>query len=278
MRKVFALFMGLILLATLAACSSDDTPTPPNPTPNDLSITTAAVPAGCVCAPYNMMLAAAGGTAPYTWALAPGSDPLPAGVTLSAEGRLLGIVNDVGAYSFTVRVTDSSAEPESVDKTFAMNVSIPANPSLAIYFDNTATVCSTDMTSFSPIDCYIYIMLEDSEMGCAQATEFKLSMTDINGLPLEAGVQYGLWGEPVYGDFVAVTIGNLFDGLAMSFNRPMFGPDPILIASFPMTLFENIDNLSFNFEANPGGYLAVVSCEEGYPIVEVNGRAAAVNY
>jgi len=270
--------MGLILLSMLAACSSDDTPTPPKPHPSDLEITTAAVPAGCTCTPYNTMLAALGGTAPYTWSLAAGSDPLPAGVTLSAEGRLLGIVDDIGSYSFSVRVTDSSAEPKWVEKDFTMDVTVPVNPSIAIFFDGSASVCSTSTSSFTPVDCYMFIMLDNSDLACAQATEFKLRLTDINGADLEAGVQYGLWGAPVFPDFVVATIGEMFNGIAMSFNRPVFGPDPILIASFKITLFEDIDNLAFKFEANQGGYLAVVSCVEGFPIVEVGGRQSAVNY
>ncbi len=55
---------------------------------------------------YNVELNAAGGTAPYAWALL-GSD-LPAGVSLKADGRLIGTPRENGENDFdlTLRATD----------------------------------------------------------------------------------------------------------------------------------------------------------------------------
>jgi len=50
----------------------------------------------------------AGWTAPFTWSVAPGSAPLPDGLTLSADGTLSGTPTAPGTYTFTVIVTDSS--------------------------------------------------------------------------------------------------------------------------------------------------------------------------
>lgn len=273
MRKVFALASGLFLLAMFAACSEDSTPTPPA---NDLSIVTSALSMGYTCSPYNMMLRAQGGKAPYTWSLADGSS-LPEGMTLTPEGHLTGLIMNAGDFSFTVRVTDSSNTPKTEEREYTMSVSAPSNPSLAIFFDTDATVCSSGTTAWTPLDCYVYIMSENSDLSCAQACEFKLRITDSMGADLDAGSEYAIMNVSVP-SHVAVTLGDLFSGFAISFNRPMFGPEPIQVASFGLLLLEDLSNLSFKFEANPGGTLGVASCETGYPIVPVTGREAAVNY
>jgi hypothetical protein len=48
-----------------------------------------------------------GGTGPYTWALASGSAPLPAGLSLSSSGLLSGAPTAIGTTSFNVEVTDA---------------------------------------------------------------------------------------------------------------------------------------------------------------------------
>jgi hypothetical protein len=72
-----------------------------------VQVTTTSVPAGQVGVAYSTTLAASGGTPPYLWALAPGSDPLPGGLTLSSEGVLSGTPTVSGTFGFTVRVTDA---------------------------------------------------------------------------------------------------------------------------------------------------------------------------
>jgi hypothetical protein len=275
MRKVFVLFTGLFILSMFAACSEDTTPTPPAP-PADLAITTAAVATGYTCSPYSMTIEVEGGVAPYTWSLEAGSS-LPDGLVLSADGRVTGLCMITGAHTFTVRVEDSSETPKTAEREFTLSVEVPSNPSLAVFFDNQATVCSTGTASWTPLNCYVYIMLEESEVGCATACEFKLRLTDADGVDLDPGSEYAIIGTSTP-SYVAVTLGDLFNGMAIAFNRPMYATEPILVASFNILLLEDLQDLSFKFEPNPGGYLAIASCEEGYPIVEVNGRAAAVNY
>jgi hypothetical protein len=275
MRKVFAIFAGLVLLSMLGACS-DSTPTPPRPH-TQFAITTATVPAGCSCSPYNVTMGVQGGTAPYTWALADGSDPLPAGLVLTSEGKLTGVVTATGDFSFTVRVTDSSPTPKTADKAFDMSVAAPSNPSLAIFFDGNATVCQSSTAAWTPLNCYVYLMLDGSQNDCGQACEFKLRLTDSNNVDIDAGSQYAIINVAVP-DYVAVTLGDLFNGIAISFNRPVFGPEPIQVASFNLLLLEDLSNLSFKFEANPGGVLGMATCDQGMSIVNVTGRDAAVNY
>lgn len=58
-------------------------------------------------AAYSQTITAAGGTAPYSYAVTSGA--APAGVTLSPTGVLSGTPTAAGAYSFTVTATDSSS-------------------------------------------------------------------------------------------------------------------------------------------------------------------------
>lgn len=77
---------------------------------------------GSVYGPVNF--AATGGTSPYTWALAPGSGALPAGLALGTGGDLTGTPTAAGTFGFTVRVTDSA----SVFADGAFSVTINAAP------------------------------------------------------------------------------------------------------------------------------------------------------
>lgn len=277
MRKVFALFAGLVLLSMLAACSDDSTPTPPKPAVVDYEITTAAVPVAYTCSPYNTTLAVQGGTEPYTWTLADGSGPLPEGIVLTSDGKIAGVMTAAGDFNFTVRVTDSSPTPLTLDKAFDMSVDVPSNPSLAVFFDGSASVCQSETAAWTPVNCYIFIMLDAEEVNCAQACEFKLRITDADNADLDPGSQYAITSITIP-EHVAITLGDLFAGMAFSFNRPMFGPEPILVASFDLLLIEDLQNLSFKFDANPNGSLGIATCDVGYPAVNATGREAAINY
>jgi hypothetical protein len=68
------------------------------------------MPAPVVGGAYLSNLTAAGGTPPYSWALATGSS-LPSGLSLSSTGVITGTVAStvaIASYSFTVNVTDSA--------------------------------------------------------------------------------------------------------------------------------------------------------------------------
>ena len=276
MRNVFTVFLGLVLLCMLAACSNDSTPTRPKPAA-DFEITTTAVPVGYTCSPYEVVMGVRGGTAPYTWTLADGSDPFPEGLVLTAEGKLSGVVSSPGDFSFTVRCTDSSPTPRSVEKAFDMSVDVPSNPSLAIFFDDHATLCSSGAAAGTPLDCYVFIMLEGSQMNCSQGCEFKLEMTDIDGADLVAGSQYAF--DNVHVPVYAEKVGDLVSGITVGFDGPMNGPGPIQAASFELLLLlADPQDLSFKFAPNTGGSLGIATCESGHPVVSVTGRAAAVSY
>jgi len=71
-----------------------------------LSPAAGALPSGTSGTAYSQNLSAAGGQAPYAYAIASGT--LPGGVTLSAGGVLSGTPTSSGTFSFSVRATDST--------------------------------------------------------------------------------------------------------------------------------------------------------------------------
>lgn len=277
MRKVLAVLVGLILASFIAACSEDSTtPTPPAPQPSQLQITTAEVPAGLSCSPYNVWLEATGGTAPYTWSLADGSDPLPSGLTITPEGKIKGVIDSEGQWTFTVECTDS--EGNSVEHTYTVTVTQPSTPSISVYFDGNASVCTAATQAYTPLDCYVFIEFDGQDVNCARAAEYKLRITDAEGNDLESGTQYGIINL-TYPEWVNLTLGVPFSGVAMSFDRPMYGPDPVLITSFSLLLLEDLNELTFKLEPNPAtDRLDLATCDDGYPAIDVQGHEAAINY
>ncbi len=73
-----------------------------------LTVNPATLANGFAGTAYNQTLTATGGTAPYTFAVPPGS--LPNGLTLASGGALTGTPTliSVGTYNFTVTATDST--------------------------------------------------------------------------------------------------------------------------------------------------------------------------
>ena len=69
-----------------------------------LVITTTSLPNAVEGQSYSFQLMASGGSGNYTWSLAPGSNALPMGITLSANGLLSGTPSVAGSFSFTVQV------------------------------------------------------------------------------------------------------------------------------------------------------------------------------
>lgn len=63
---------------------------------------------GSLTAPYfKQITAATGGTPGFTYALASGSTPLPAGITLAANGTIAGTPTASGVFPFSITATDS---------------------------------------------------------------------------------------------------------------------------------------------------------------------------
>ncbi|HSG29809.1 MAG TPA: putative Ig domain-containing protein [Candidatus Krumholzibacterium sp.] len=278
MRKVFVVLLALSLGAIVFGCSDDETTITPVP---DFSVSTAALDPGYTCTPYNFTLEAEGGTAPYTWSLAVGST-LPDGISMSTDGQILGMLEVAGEHSFSVVCTDAASTPHTQTVDYTLSVDVPANPSLAIFFDEEATLCGGETQAFSALDCHVFIMLEDAQVDCATATEFMIVMNDQDGNPLGLGSQY-THSYVSFPSTVSVTMGDPFNGLSVAFTNMQYEAfsGPIHVASFGLLLLENLDNIAFEILANPDTQRErpiITSCDAGYPIVEVDGRSAAVNY
>ncbi len=279
MRKVFLVLMALSLTGLMVACSDDDSPIIPEPT--EFGITTAAIDMGYTCTPYNIQLDADGGTAPYTWSLAVGST-LPDGMTLTSDGRIIGLLENAGSWNFNVVCTDAAGTPHTDQVNYTLGVEVPANPSIAIFYDGDATICGGETMAFAPLDCYVFIMLEGGDEDCLYATEFQITMEDQNGNPLQLGTQF-THSYVTYSDAVAVTMGDPFSGIAVSFERPMYHAyeGAIHVATFGLLLLEDLDNLSFKVgpsPSSPHSRPVIATCDELHSAVQVTGRAAALNY
>ncbi|MGQ0811186.1 MAG: putative Ig domain-containing protein [Nitrospiraceae bacterium] len=73
-----------------------------------LAVQTTSASFGVVGNIYSSTLSATGGTPPFTWSLAPGSTPLPAGLTLtSTTGQLSGTPTTAGNSTLAVQVRDA---------------------------------------------------------------------------------------------------------------------------------------------------------------------------
>jgi hypothetical protein len=91
-----------------AAVTAADTVTITTAAPGPLTVTTAALPAASLGAPYTAPLDVSGGTGADTFAVTSGA--LPAGLTLDpASGIIYGTPAAAGPSTFTVTVTDSAA-------------------------------------------------------------------------------------------------------------------------------------------------------------------------
>jgi hypothetical protein len=89
-----------------------------------LAVSASALPEGTVGTPYSSIIAATGGTQPYSWSISTGS--LPSGLTLSGtSGSISGTPTSAGQFSFTVKVTDSSSPPQT--STQALEISVSAS-------------------------------------------------------------------------------------------------------------------------------------------------------
>jgi Putative Ig domain len=127
---VWTVLFSIFLVVTLNACGdSNNVSGPPGPAiPGPLAILTASpLPAGTTQSSYNITLAPAGGTPPYTWNLAPGSPALPNGLTLdSTTGSILGNPTATGTTSTQFRLQDSTGQ--SVQKSLPITITLAPGP------------------------------------------------------------------------------------------------------------------------------------------------------
>jgi subtilase family protein/putative Ig domain-containing protein len=86
-----------------------------------LSVTTTSLASGQVGAAYSAMLAASGGTTPYTWTLTSGT--LPAGLSLASSGAITGTPTaSASNVALTFKVTDSSSPAQSTTASLSLTI------------------------------------------------------------------------------------------------------------------------------------------------------------
>src|SRR5271167_2276434 len=99
-----------------------------NAHPVALAILTNALPSAQTQDKYSTSVAAAGGTAPYTWTVKSGT--LPTGLSLEATGVISGTPTQAGNAAFAVQVNDSSSPQQTA--TQSLDLSVAGQPALAI--------------------------------------------------------------------------------------------------------------------------------------------------
>ena len=88
-----------------------------------LRITDATLPGGTRdVGGYSEQLTAAGGTAPYTFELKSGSNPLPPDLRLSSSGDITGRPTTAGTYTFTIEVLDSASPQVTASAVLTLTV------------------------------------------------------------------------------------------------------------------------------------------------------------
>ncbi|MDI6792534.1 MAG: VWA domain-containing protein [bacterium] len=110
-----------------------------------LTITTPSLlPDGQIDSFYSQTLSVTGGTSPYTWTKISGD--LPDGLSLSPSGFISGTPAAVGDFTFTVKVTDSSAPVKEAAESFSITV-----PNIII------NLTQIDPAKFPTIECYVSV-------------------------------------------------------------------------------------------------------------------------
>jgi large repetitive protein len=158
------------------------------------SISTASITTPVITRPYSQTINATGGTPAYSFSIAVGA--LPAGLTLSSAGVISGTPSAIGAYNFTVMVTDANSLTASA--TYAGTINGPpsittasvATPVISTAYSQTISATGgTGPYSFSVSSGALPPLLSISTAGIISGTpnaagvyHFTITVTDANGL------------------------------------------------------------------------------------------------
>lgn len=84
-------------------------------------VTTSPLPNGSACTHYTTTITSVGGQGPYTYAITGGALPFP--LTLTSAGVISGAAGlHAGAYTFTIRSTDSFSPAHTASQSFTLNI------------------------------------------------------------------------------------------------------------------------------------------------------------
>src|SRR5260370_207191 len=226
------------------------------------------LPSATVSSAYQANLAAAGGTAPYTWALASGST-LPLGLTLSSSGVISGTLDSTvttGSYSFTGQVTDNKSATASAPLTLQVYKATGSKCNTIVFnaADGTGTLIPiNDLGTGSSLGA--------EEGGLyANGTNVRPSDHDPSGATLAQGIQpLDSNGNPSpTGKYVFIAIGDsiaqqpFFEFTALAGVDPSVNPNLVVVngatggataslLALPNTNFWNV--IMHNYLPNAGG-------------------------
>lgn len=119
-----------------------------------LSIVTAELPEAEEGFAYEAQLEALGGVDPYGWLIAQGA--LPAGLQLTADGRISGTPSEIGPFPMTIRVVDAGDPPQAAERELALNVAvapleITAEQVLDLFFTRVITLPTLTVINGNPL-------------------------------------------------------------------------------------------------------------------------------
>jgi hypothetical protein len=103
-----------------------------------ISITTTSLASATPGTTYTQTLTASGGLGTYSWSLAAGSGPLPAGLGLSTSGVISGTTSTIGTFPITVQVADTSNPQQSIAKAFSVVVNAAYIPVFTVQPSNSS--------------------------------------------------------------------------------------------------------------------------------------------
>jgi len=94
-----------------------------------ITVNPATLPDGTVGTPYNPIVSASGGTAPYTFSISSGA--LPTGLILnSASGAITGTPTATGTFTFTITATDATGCTGS--RLYSITIASPGCPTITV--------------------------------------------------------------------------------------------------------------------------------------------------
>ena len=146
-----------------------------------LLITTRSVPSAMIGVLYSVQLGSSGGLPPLTWSVESGS--LPAGLSVNSSGLLSGTPTAAGTARFTVKLSDSSADPLVATATYGLTVkpvplslATPSLPPATVGTPYSVTVTATGGTSpyfFSIVRSSLPAGLQITSAGAISGTPTK---------------------------------------------------------------------------------------------------------
>lgn len=119
-----------------------------------LSIVTAELPEAEEGFGYDARLEALGGVDPYGWLITEGA--LPAGLQLTADGRISGVPSAIGPFPMTVRVVDAGDPPQAAERELTLEVAVApleivADQILDLFFTRVVTLPTLTVIGGNPL-------------------------------------------------------------------------------------------------------------------------------